>query len=112
MKNLSSALRTDACVGTPLGKNVLRRLTSADREADAVESSLSANARGAAMLARQALSDGGKGGYGDEVGQKTLALAARALGAAIAHAERLMSTRAPRPLIKKQIPIRVPVPKL
>lgn len=112
MKSLSSALRADACAGTPLGKNVLRRLPSVGREADAVQSSLSANAKGAAVLARQALSDGGKGDYGDEVGQKTLALAARALGAAIAHAERLIGTRAPGSLIEKQIPIRVPVPKL
>lgn len=112
VKSLSSALRADACVGTPLGKNMLRSLPSVGKEADAVQSSLSANAKGIAMLARQALSDGGKGDYGDETGQKTLALTARALGAAIAHAERLMSARASKPLIEKQMPIRVPVPKL
>lgn len=111
-KNLLSALLADRCAGEFLCTSVLRSLPSVGREADAVQSSLSANAQGAVMLVRQVLSDGDEGDYGDEVGQKALALTARALGAAIAHAERLIGTRAFKPLIEKQIPICIPAPKL
>lgn len=108
-EGLSSALLVNICVGEPLRANMPHGLPSVGRKADAVQLPLSANAQGAAMLARQVFSDGGKGDYGDDIGRKSLALTARALGAAIAHAECFMRTRASKLLIEKQI--HVPVPK-
>ena len=112
VEGLSGTLLIAACYDEPLRANALRALPSLGGEADGVKSTLSANALGTAMLIGQVLSDGGKGDYGDDAGRKALSLTARALGAAIAHAEHFVRSRAPNPPIEKQVPIHVPIPKM
>lgn len=105
------ALSSGLLDGDPSRAVALRGLPGVGKGADAVLSSLSANARGVAALARRALSDKGRGDCGDEAGRKAVALSARALGALIAHAERLALARVPGRLAERRAPICLPIPR-